>query len=170
MPAGAKPQLRDRIPAPPPVCYRPDMDIPQTTPPEAYETLQRDPRAVYLDVRTEDEYAGGHPAGARNVPVFFFDPATGRPRPNPDFLAVVRRNFPPDTKLLVGCQSGMRSQRACELLREEGWSDVTNVQGSYGGSRDAGGNIVVAGWKEAGLPVETGASRGASYADLRPKA
>jgi rhodanese-related sulfurtransferase len=143
------------------------MAIAQTTPPEAYETLQRDPGAVYLDVRTEDEFAAGHPAGARNVPIFLFDPATGRPRPNPEFLDVVRRNFPPETKLLVGCQSGMRSQRACELLAEHGWTNVANVQGSFGGSRDAGGEILVVGWRDAGLPTETGASPGASYADLR---
>ena len=54
------------------------MDVPQTTPQEAFETLRQRPDAVYLDVRTEDEFAAGHPAGARNAPVFFFDAATGR--------------------------------------------------------------------------------------------
>ena len=31
------------------------MVIAQTTPPEAYDILQRDPDAVYLDVRTAEE-------------------------------------------------------------------------------------------------------------------
>ena len=44
--------------------------------------------------------------------VVFFDQATGRPVPNPDFLAVVERNFPRTAKLVVGCQAGGRSQRA----------------------------------------------------------
>lgn len=143
------------------------MEIPQTTPPEAFATLRANPDAVYLDVRTEAEFAAGHPAGARNVPVFFFDNATGRPVPNPDFLAVVERVFPRPTKLLLGCQSGMRSQRACEILAGAGYADVTNVQGSFGGARDAAGRIVVPGWRDAGLPVETGATPGVSYADLR---
>src|SRR2546428_13861839 len=82
------------------------MDIRETTPPEAYETLRADPAAVYLDVRTEAEFEAGHPAGARNVPVVFFDPARHQPTPNPDFVAAVERTIPHTAKLLVGCQSG----------------------------------------------------------------
>jgi rhodanese-related sulfurtransferase len=143
------------------------MEIAQTTPADAHATLAQSPGALYLDVRTEEEFAAGHPAGARNVPVVFFDPATRQPRPNPDFLAILERHVPRTAKLLVGCQSGMRSQRACELLSQAGYTDVANVQGGFGGARDQTGRIVVPGWREAGLPVETGATAGASYADLR---
>jgi rhodanese-related sulfurtransferase len=131
------------------------MDIRETTPPEAYATLQADPAAVYLDVRTEAEFEAGHPAGARNVPVVFFDPATRQPTPNPDFVATVERAIPRTAKLLVGCQSGGRSARACELLAQAGFTDLTNVYGGFGGARDRAGRIVP-GWREAGLPVETG--------------
>ena len=62
------------------------MAIVQLTPLEAHQVLQLHPDAVYLDVRTEEEFAAGHPAGARNVPVVFFDPATHRPAPNPEFV------------------------------------------------------------------------------------
>ena len=55
------------------------MNIPQTTPAEAFETLKKHPDAVYLDVRTEGEFEAGHPAGARNVPVLTLDPATRDP-------------------------------------------------------------------------------------------
>jgi rhodanese-related sulfurtransferase len=143
------------------------MDIPETSPADTHETLARHPDAVYLDVRTEAEFAAGHPAGARNVPVVLFDPVTRAPTPNPDFLAVVERSIPRTAKVLVGCQSGVRSLRACDLLRGAGYTDVTNVRGGFGGARDAGGRVVVAGWHDAGLPVETGATPGASYADLR---
>ena len=139
------------------------MNVPQTTPTQAFATLQAHPDAVYLDVRTEPEFAAGHPAGARNVPVLFVDPATRRPNPNPDFVAVVERNFPKSTKLLVGCQSGARSQHACELLLQAGFTDVANVQGSFGGSID------VPGWRDAGLPVGTGEPAGASYESLKGK-
>src|SRR5437773_5702267 len=132
------------------------MEIGETTPPEAYEMLTAHPAAVYLDVRTEAEFEAGHPAGARNVPVVFFDPAGGPPKPNPDFVAAVSRTIPPTTTLLVGCQMGGRSQHACELLAQAGFTDVTNVQGGFGGARDHSGRVVVPGWREAGLPVETG--------------
>ena len=132
------------------------MDIPQTTPPEAHATLAADPAAVYLDVRTEAEFEAGHPAGARNVPVVFFEPATHRPTPNPDFVAAVERSIPRATKLLIGCQAGGRSQHACELLAQAGFTGVTNVRGGFGGARDQTGRVVVPGWRDAGLPVETG--------------
>jgi rhodanese-related sulfurtransferase len=133
------------------------MDIPQTTPTEAFATLQQYPDAVYLDVRTEGEFEAGHPAGARNVPVLVLDPATREPRPNPEFVATVERTLPRSTKLIVGCQAGGRSQHACELLAQAGWKDLTNVRGGFGGARDHSGRVVVPGWREAGLPVETGA-------------
>jgi rhodanese-related sulfurtransferase len=126
------------------------MSIRQVTPADAARELQAEPSALYLDVRTPEEFEAGHPAGARNVPVVFFDPATRRPRPNADFVAVVQRHVSPAAKLLVGCQSGMRSQRACELLAEAGYADLANVRGGFGGSEDTPG------WKESGLAVETG--------------
>jgi rhodanese-related sulfurtransferase len=131
------------------------MEIRETTPPEAYETLHANPAAVYLDVRTEEEFEAGHPAGARNVPVVFFDPATRRPTPNPDFVPTVARIIPRTAKILVGCQSGGRSAHACELLAQAGFTDLTNVYGGFGGARDHTGRVVP-GWREAGLPVETG--------------
>ena len=146
-----------RLAAASPRCYEPRMNIAQTTPPEAFETLNKHPDAVYLDVRTEGEFEAGHPAGARNVPVLTLDPATREPRPNPDFVAAVERELPRTTKLVVGCQAGGRSQHACELLAQAGWKDVTNVRGGFGGARDGSGRVVVPGWREAGLPVERGA-------------
>jgi rhodanese-related sulfurtransferase len=125
------------------------MAIRQVTPGEAAQALSVDPTAVYLDVRTAEEFDAGHPTGARNVPVFLFDTG-GRPRPNPAFVGVVQRHLAPGTPLLVGCRSGVRSQRACELLAEAGYTDLANVRGGFGGSDDTPG------WAESGLPVETG--------------
>jgi rhodanese-related sulfurtransferase len=132
--------------------HRPPMSIRQVSPGQAAQELAADPSAVYLDVRTPEEFDAGHPAGARNVPVLVFDPATRRPRPNDAFLDVVQRHLPPATRLLVGCQSGMRSQRACEMLGEAGYTDLANVRGGFGGSDDTQG------WRDSGLPVETGSA------------
>jgi rhodanese-related sulfurtransferase len=141
------------------------MEIRQTTPPEAHRALEDDPAAVYLDVRTPAEFDAGHPAGARNVPVVFLQP--GRPAtPNDRFLAVVERHFPRSTRLLVGCQAGGRSQRAAEILAQAGYTDVVNVRGGFGGARDRAGQVVVPGWEESGLPVERGATAGATWDEL----
>lgn len=131
------------------------MEIRQTTPPEAYDTMQRDPRAVYLDVRTPEEFAAGHPPGALNVPVLFF--RAGGSDPNPDFVATVQRLVPTSTPLLVGCQAGGRSQHGAELLVAAGYTKLSNVRGGFGGARDQTGRMVIPGWRDAGLPVETGA-------------
>ena len=112
--------------------------IPQVTSEEAAKILRARKDAVYVDVRSEAEFEAGHPEGAYNIPVFFFDSAH-RPVPNPDFVAVVEATFPQEMTLLVGCQSGMRSQHAAEMLAERGYTDVSNVAGGFGGSPAARG-------------------------------
>jgi rhodanese-related sulfurtransferase len=128
------------------------MGIKQTEPPQAYELLNANPDAIYLDVRTEEEFAQGHPAGAINIPVVFLKPGAP-PEPNASFLAVAEKALPHDKKLIVGCMAGGRSQRACDILEQAGYGDLTNVRGGFGGARDASGAVVVTGWRDAGLPV-----------------
>jgi rhodanese-related sulfurtransferase len=140
------------------------MSIKQMTSLEAKAALDADPGAVYLDVRTEMEFAMGHPAGAINVPIAFPDSATGGMRLNPDFLSVVQKVLPRDRPIFCGCQMGQRSQMAAQVLAQAGYTNVTNVQGGFGGSRDT------VGWKAAGLPVSSEAGDDVSYAGLRKKA
>ncbi|HXW84765.1 MAG TPA: rhodanese-like domain-containing protein [Candidatus Binataceae bacterium] len=144
------------------------MAIRQQTPPEAHQTLTQNPGAVYLDVRTEGEFAQGHAAGAINVPVVFIK-GPGQMQLNPEFVEVVEQILPKNTKLVVGCQAGGRSQRACEMLEEAGYTDLTNVAGGFGGQRDQSGKVVVPGWREAGLPVSSEVGD-ASYQSQRKKA
>jgi rhodanese-related sulfurtransferase len=144
------------------------MSIKQVEPPQAYEILQKDPKAIYVDVRTEEEFAQGHPAGAINLPVVFLKPGAA-PQPNESFLDVAQKVLPRDRKLVVGCMAGGRSQRACELLEQVGYSDLTNVRGGFGGARDASGAVVVVGWRDAGLPVSRDLSD-SSYRALCDKA
>jgi rhodanese-related sulfurtransferase len=144
------------------------MAIRQQNPPEAYETLKSNPGALYLDVRTEGEFAAGHAAGAINIPVMVAR-GPGQMQLNPDFVEVAEKAIPRDRKLVVGCMAGGRSQRACEMLEEAGFTDLTNVVGGFGGQRDASGKVVVAGWKEAGLPVTTDLGD-AAYEAQRKKA
>ncbi|HXN85079.1 MAG TPA: rhodanese-like domain-containing protein [Candidatus Binataceae bacterium] len=144
------------------------MPIKQQKPADAHDTLTKNPGAIYLDVRTEGEFAQGHPSGAINVPVVFIK-GPGNMQLNDDFTTVAEKVLPKNAKLIVGCQAGGRSQRACEILEEAGYTDLTNVVGGFGGQRDQSGAVIAKGWRDEGLPVssETG---DASYQSLRNKA
>ncbi len=144
------------------------MAIHQAEPPRAHEILVSDPKAVYLDVRTGGEFAQGHPDGAINIPVVFII-GPGQTQDNPEFLLVAQKALARDCKLVVGCLSGGRSQRACEILEQAGYTDLTNVRGGFGGARDASGQIVIKGWRDAGLPVSNQVGD-AGYQALRKKA
>jgi rhodanese-related sulfurtransferase len=121
---------------------------------------------TYVDVRSEQEFEAGHPAGAVNVPLLRRDAATGRMSPNPEFLGVMKANFPADAKLLIGCQIGGRSAQASQLLAASGFSDVSNVLGGYGGGRSP----AEPGWAPSGLPTEHGTGTGRSYDSMRREA
>ena len=121
--------------------------------------------ATYLDVRSIPEFEQGHPEGAFNVPLMHADPETRQMRPNPEFLDVVRANFPMDTQLIIGCQMGGRSAKAAEILATAGYRDVANVLGGYGGAPQFGH----VGWLQAGLPVATSAGPDRGYTALRGK-
>ena len=140
------------------------MSYANATPDQAHELLQADGGHLYVDVRSVPEFANGHPRGTYNVPIMHRQP-TGM-APNADFLTVMQAHFAPDTKLLIGCQSGARSQRAAEALAGVGYTEVTNVQGGFGGARDAAGQVLQPGWADSGLPVSVEAEEGRSYAEL----
>jgi rhodanese-related sulfurtransferase len=124
---------------------------------------------VYVDVRSVPEFEAGHPAGAVNVPLLQFDERTRQMVPNREFVAVMRANFPPDSRLLIGCQVGGRSVQAAQMLAGSGFSDVSNVLGGYGGARDPmTGALRDEGWRQAGLPVESDAPE-RSYEAIRQK-
>ena len=72
--------------------------------------------AKVIDVRTKQEYAGGHYQGALNIPV--------------DTLASKLKSLgAPDSPLVVYCASGGRSSQAASILKAAGFTDVTNAGG-----------------------------------------
>ena len=144
------------------------MAVKEVTPQEAHDVLEADASAVYIDVRSEREFANGHPAGAVNIPVAFPDPARGM-MANPDFVSVVEKNFSKDKKIIVGCQAGPRSTAASRMLEQAGFQDVSNLLGGFGGMRDQMGTLVAPGWSASGLPVSQENGEGVSYASLSAK-
>jgi rhodanese-related sulfurtransferase len=144
------------------------MAVKDITPQQAHDVLEADKECVYIDVRTEGEFAAGHPKGAVNIPVALPDPARGM-AVNPKFIGVAEKNFSKNKKIIVGCQAGPRSRMAVGLLEQAGYRDVSNVIGGFGGMRDPLGNIVAPGWLGMGLPVSQENGEGVSYQSLAGK-
>jgi rhodanese-related sulfurtransferase len=144
------------------------MALKEVTPQQAHDILAGDASAVYIDVRTEREFANGHPQGAVNIPVAFADAARGM-TVNSDFVRVVEARFPRAKKIIVGCQAGPRSNAAAKLLQQAGFQDVSDLLGGFGGMRDQMGNVIAPGWANAGLPVSDDNGDGVSYESLKLK-
>ncbi len=119
---------------------------------------------VYLDVRSVPEFEQGHPDGAYNVPLLHL--ATGGMVANDGFLDAVRRAFAAEARIVVGCQSGVRSLRAAEMLLEAGFATVADQRAGFGGARGAFGERTEAGWQDEGLPTSTEAATGRSWEEL----
>lgn len=85
------------------------------------------PRFI-LDVREPYEFAAGHVAGARLIPL---GELAGR-------LAEIPKNVP----VYVICRSGHRSAQASQFLAAKGFRNVHNVQGG------------LLAWQAAGYPVQ----------------
>ena len=99
---------------------------------EAVQLMNRS-KAVLIDVCEPDEYAAGHVAGSRNVPLASLEGAKALPS---------NKALP----LVVVCASGMRANKAAAKLRSLGYE---NAQALSGG---------LAAWKAANLPVEKSAT------------
>ena len=68
-------------------------------------------------MRTDAEFARGHVEGALHIPV--------------DELRARMGELPRGRRLLVSCQSGLRSYLACRILTQHGY-DCANVAGGFG--------------------------------------
>lgn len=97
-------------------------------PAELYERLQNDDSLTVIDVRSANEYAGGHIAGARLLPL-----------PN---IRQRSNELPNDQPIVCVCRSGARSQAACEQLAAMGFENTLNLTGG------------MIGWQRAGLPTQ----------------
>lgn len=139
------------------------MPIEQISPDQAKKILDENPNALYVDVRSVKEFVQGHAAGAINIPLLDFNEEFGQMMPNSDFLKVFEANVPKDKVLVVGCQVGGRSQKACEHLAMNGYAILHNIVGGYGGLPQAPG------WKQLGLPVNQDHGDGISYESLKNK-
>jgi rhodanese-related sulfurtransferase len=136
---------------------------------EAYDLMQSDPEYIYLDVRSVPEFEAGHPPGAINIPLLHFTPGAGM-SPNQEFISVVEAALPKDAKLVIGCKSGGRSARACDVMSQMGYTNVANVRGGFVGAMDNFGRVTEPGWSMRNLPTCTECTDAARYETLATKA
>lgn len=92
----------------------------------AIKAAQNSDTAFFLDVRRADEFREGHIPGARNMVHTRLPERLGE--------------IPKNKKIYVNCRSGVRSARACGLLRRAGF-DVTNIAGGFLAYEQTGGEI-----------------------------
>jgi rhodanese-related sulfurtransferase len=137
------------------------MNHPRLTPQEAH-ALITEQGYVYVDVRTVEEFAQGHPAGAYNVPLMLRTPQGMQV--NPRFVQVVSAAFAPDAKLVLGCKSGTRSLAAANELLQAGYRNLVEQRAGFSGQRDPFGRVVEPGWEACGLPCATDPEPGHDYA------
>ena len=105
--------------------------IAEASPTEAVLLINR-ANALVLDVRDEQEFAAGHIADAKHIPAAQLEARLGE----------LRRYK--DRPLIVNCQGGLRSAKACDVLRKHEFAKVYNLQGGLNA------------WTQAKLPVVRG--------------
>lgn len=85
---------------------------------------------LLVDVREANEWAAGHVAGARHIPL-------GQ-------LTATMPDLPRDREIMLVCQSGARSGLATKILRQGGFENALNVEGG------------MTAWQRQGLPIARG--------------
>lgn len=85
--------------------------------------------AIVLDVRESSEYATGHIPNARHIPLAELNQ---RLRELDKFKS---------KPVVVSCQTGSRSARACGALRKIGFTEVFTLRGG------------ITAWQQAGMPL-----------------
>ena len=88
--------------------------------------------AIVLDVRDDAEFAAGHITDARHIPLARLSERIGE-----------LEKFK-DKPILVNCQAGVRSDKACDILRKHQFTGLHNLQGGLNA------------WIAAKLPVVKG--------------
>lgn len=105
------------------------------SPQQLKQLLDSDAEILVLDVRSREEHATGHIAGAVNIPHSEIPSRL-------DELAAYR-----DKHVIVCCWAGGRAAAAKEFLRNAGFASLLDLQGH------------MAAWEQLGYPVESGATQ-----------
>lgn len=111
-----------------PMLKRSADGVANLSPNEAVLLINR-ANAIVLDVRDDAEFANGHITDAKHIPLAQLDAR---------IKEIIRYK---DKPVLVSCQAGARSGKACDILRKHEFSKIYNLQGGLNA------------WEQAKLPV-----------------
>lgn len=107
----------------------------------AYEMQQKG--AILIDVRTKREFEFSHPKDAINIPIFY--EKFGQRVLNENFIEQIdyalQGNH--DKEVILICRSGSRTKFAANILANDGFSNVYNIQQGFAYD-----------WSKTNLPVE----------------
>ena len=111
---------------------------------EIKKFIEKNPKTVLLDVRTEDEWktVGKPISDSLGVKTYFI--TIGQ---DPSFIESVKKEINKENQILVMCAAGGRSAIAANLLQNEGYNVCNISDGFSGNGQDPG-------WKNYGLPTE----------------
>ena len=102
--------------------------LPDAVDAETVSAIKERDDVLVLDVREQWEYDAGHIPGVTLLPM---GEVPGR-----------MSEIPTDQTVIVTCRSGNRSGQVTQFLREQGFTNVHNMEGG------------ILAWEAAGLPVE----------------
>lgn len=108
----------------------PSVDVEEAARRLNQESEQGRPKPLLVDVRESNEYATVRIPGAVLMPLSEFQTSYQR--------------LPNDRPLFIHCAAGKRSLVAAELLKRNGYDDVSNVEGG------------IIAWQKAGHPTRQG--------------
>jgi rhodanese-related sulfurtransferase len=103
----------------------------KVSPTEAVHLINRE-KAVLIDVSENAEYASGHVAGAKNVPLGSIEASNDLPK---------NKTLP----LVLVCPTGARASRAVGMLKKRGFEKTRVLAGG------------LRAWRDANLPIEKSA-------------
>ena len=79
--------------------------------------LKTDKEMLLIDVRSPQEYKESHLDGAINLPLYDIE------------QKAQEQIKSKDTHIIIYCQSGSRSRRAMQILRQEGYENLYEIKG-----------------------------------------
>ena len=131
------------------------------SPVAAKSILDSEPKSLLVDVRSHMEFLFiGHPVGSVHIP-WIDEPDW---EINPNFVREIRQLLlggmasagqGKQVPVLLICRSGKRSKEAGELLIQEGFENVYNIDQGFEGELDNEHHRSTSGgWRHEGLPWE----------------
>lgn len=102
--------------------------LPDSVDVDTVNAVRDNPGVLLLDVREPDEYDAGHIPNITLIPM--------------GEVAARLAELPKDKEIIVTCRTGNRSGQVADFLRDQGFTNVHNMEGG------------IVAWEAAGYPVE----------------